>query len=306
MIPLFSNRSASAATLAVCVLVLSGCKPASQPAAPDGLQPAVPRVASLAPSLTEIICALGGAPQLAGRSSACDFPPDVVRQVPVVGAFGVPSLERLMAVKPDRVLYTDLADPALDTKLRRIGLTPARIACSRLSEIPAAIREVGHALHRDDRATALAEDLLGRLDAIRKQPSTAPRPRVLVLIWHDPLMAAGRNTFIADLVNLAGGQNIGDEINRDYFQVSSEWVLARDPDIILCCFMSSTRPVRELVMNLPGWSRLSAVRQGRVYDGLDNNLIVRPGPRVMDGLELIRSRIIGIDNGGRIEQTRTP
>ena len=268
-------------------LCLGGCKPALPPS-PHG---ALPRVISLAPNLTEIICALGAADQLAGRSSACDYPPDTVRQIPVVGDFGVPSLERLLAAKPDAVLYTDLADMSLDQKLHRIGLHPAKIACSRLDEIPTAITEVGRWLHQESKANALATDLRRQIESCRSVHSATRRPRVLVLIWNDPLTAVGKNTFISDLVTLAGGQNIGDEIDRDYFQVSGEWVLARDPEIIFCFFMSNGAPVSKVIMQFPGWNRVNAVKGNRVYDGFDNNLVVRPGPRVMQGLLLIQPYI---------------
>jgi iron complex transport system substrate-binding protein len=283
-------------------LVVAGCKPAPPPVVSQSTRP---RVVSLAPNITEIVCALGAASQLAGRSSACDYPPDLVGKVPIAGDFGVPSLERLLAVKPDGVLYTDLADMTLDSKLRRIGLHPAKIACSRLEDIPGAITTVGALLHRETEAATLALELKRRIDAARAAIPTGPRPRVLILIWNDPLTAVGRNAFIADLVTLAGGQNLGDEINRDYFQVSREWVLARDPDVILCFFMASEKPVRQVVMQMPGWNNLKAVREQRVYDGFDNNVVVRPGPRVIEGLNQIRP-YIRMDTPDNLRQTSSP
>ena len=195
------------------------------------------------------------------------------------------------------MVYTDLADLALDEKLKRIGLRPVHIPCSRLNEIPEAIIRMGQLLHREDAANTLASGLRAEIAQCQATPPPPRRPRVLVLIWNDPLMAAGRNTFISDLVTLAGGQNVGDEIDRDYFQVSGEWVLARDPEVIFCFFMASGNPVREAVMQYPGWHRLQAVKQGHVHDGFDNNLVVRPGPRVMQGLERIRPCIAAATGG---------
>lgn len=274
----------------LALLADSGCKPVPTP------QPSstgLPRVVSLAPSITEIVCALGATNQLVGRSSACDYPPDVVKRIPVIGNFGVPSLERLLAARPDVVLYTDLADLGLDQKLHRIGLKPARILCNRLDEIPAALVQVGQHVGRAADANRLADSLRFQIAQRRATPVALPRPRVLVLIWNDPLTAAGKNTFISDLIALAGGQNIGDEIDRDYFQVSSEWVLARNPEIVFCFFMASGRPVREMIMGQAGWGRVRAVQTGRVYDGFDNSPVLRPGPRVMEGLALIRPYIQG-------------
>lgn len=281
---------------------MSGCKPAPRPVVP---QSSHPRVVSLAPSTTEIVCALGAERQLVGRSSACDYPRAIVGKVPVIGDFGVPSLERILAARPDGVLYTDLADMALDSKLRRIGLQPARIQCSRLDEIPDAITSVGMIIHRETEAGILARELRRQIDACRAALPNGPRPSVLVLIWNDPLTAVGHNAFIADLVTLAGGRNIGDEIDRDYFQVSREWVLARDPEIILCFFMANDKPVHQMIMNMPGWDTLKAIRAKRVYDGFDNSVVVRPGPRVMEGLNLIRP-YIRMDTPDNLRQTSNP
>jgi iron complex transport system substrate-binding protein len=252
----------------------------------------MPRVVSLAPNITEMICAIGGTTQLVGRSSACDYPPDAVKTIPVIGDFGVPSLERLLAARPDVVIYTDLADLTLDPKLRRIGLNPVHIPCTRLNDIPPAITRLGQHLQREPEANALAGQLARQIEASRAAVPTSPPPRVLVLIWNDPLTAAGRNTFISDLVTLAGGRNIGDEISRDYFQVSGEWVVDHDPEIIFCFFMAGKESVRQQILNRQGWSNVKAIRDGAVHDGFDNNLVVRPGPRVMQGLELIRPFIL--------------
>jgi iron complex transport system substrate-binding protein len=271
-----------------CSLALAGCGPAKTGAPPPG---GAPRVVSLAPSLTEMVCALGGAGQLAGRSSACDYPPDIVGSVPVVGNFGIPSLERLLAVKPSAVLYADLKDKALDAKLARLGLRPVRIACKKLDDIPAALLAVGRQLDRADEARRQAAALRDRIAQARSAPAPQPRPRVLVLIWNDPLTAAGSHSFVSDLVTLAGGRNVADDVGRDYFPVSSEWVVAHDPEVILCLFMAKENPVRESILNFAGWSHVPAVRSGRVYDGFDNRLVLRPGPRVMDGVAALRARI---------------
>lgn len=271
-------------------LMLSGCKPAPAPLPPPSSPE--PRVISLAPSITEIVYALNGTNQLIGRSSACDYPPAAVSNVPVVGDFGVPSLERILSLKPDQVLYTDIADPLMDSKMKRAGLHPIHVTCDRLQDIPTAITQIGQLIHRESDAQVMASNLTWQIAMARQQAKAfTHRPRVLVLIWHDPFYAAGRRSFVSDLIELAGGENIGDEIDRDYFQASSEWVLSHNPDIIFCFFMASSTPVRQIILRQPGWSRIKAVHDGRVYDGFDNNVALRPGPRVMQGLEIIKKQI---------------
>jgi iron complex transport system substrate-binding protein len=287
-------RLAIVALTAACGM-LAGCKPAAPSAAPET---GPVRVVSLAPNITEIVCAIGGAGQLAGRTSACDYPADVVAGISVIGEFGVPSIERLLAVKPGIVLLADIADESMSQKLTRAGLRQARITCTRLDDIPPAIETVGRHLGQVGASHALATNLIARIAALRAKAAGGHKPRVLVLIWNDPLTAAGRNCFLSDLVALAGGQNAGDAIDRDYFQVSGEWVISQNPDIIFCFFMAANKPVRQIVLQQPGWSGVNAVRTGRVYDGFDNNLVLRPGPRVLEGAEAIRRCIAGEATGG--------
>lgn len=274
-------------TLAV---MLAGCKPAPSPLPRSSSS--TPRIISLAPSITEIVYALNATNELIGRSSACDYPPAAVSNVPVIGDFGVPSLERMVALKPDQVLYTDVADPLMESKMQRVGLHPVHIACTRLADIPPALIHVGQLVSREADARIMASNLVEQIEIARHEATAfTNRPRVLVLIWHDPFYAAGGQSFVSDLISLAGGQNIGDEINRDYFQASSEWVLAHDPDIVFCFFMASTTPAKHVITRQPGWNGLKAVRNGRIYDGFDNNVILRPGPRVMQAIEAIKKRI---------------
>jgi iron complex transport system substrate-binding protein len=274
----------------------AGCKPAG-PTAPSPTGPM--RVVSLAPSITEIVCAVGAADQLIGRTTACDVPADVVAGIPVIGAFGVPSIEKILTVKPGMVLYADMADDSMARKLERAGLPQTRIKCTRLEDIPPAIRTVGRLVQHGKQAEELATELSRQIQAARAQAAAIEhRPSVLVLIWNDPLTAAGRNGFLSDLVSLAGGHNIGDTVNRDYFQVSGEWVLAQNPDVILCFFMAGNKAVRQTILNQSGWGRVKAVKTGRVYDGFDNNLVLRPGPRVMEGVAAIRRCLAGESTEG--------
>ena len=271
----------------------TGCRKAEQPA-PVTVAAGSLRVVSLAPSITEIVCALGAGDQLVGRSSACDYPPDVIKRVPVVGGFGVPSLERLINVHPDLVLYADMADDTFARRLERAELRNARVRCTRLEEIPPAIRLVGILLHHDAPAKALAEKLeKGFQEARAKAPPPGQRPSCLIVIWHDPLTAAGRNSFLSDLVSLAGGRNVGDEIDRDYFQVSGEWVQAHDPAVILCFVMAGNTSIRDVLARQPGWDRLKAMRTGRVFTDFDNNVMLRPGPRVLEALAILQKTLAG-------------
>ena len=276
----------ASAALALALAVGAGCdRPAPPP--PDGMdRPA--RVISLAPSLTEIVCALGAADSLVGRTSACDYPPDVVARIPSVGGFGDPSIEMLVSLQPSVILDVDLSDATVGHKIKSVGLNRVRIKCTHLDDIPVAIREVGRYVQRDTAADAMSRNLAAEIQTLRKKASQATgRPHVFVEIWNDPLTTAGKGSFLSELIWLAGGQNIGDDVAKDYFQVSSEWVVRRNPDVILCFYMSPAVPARQGVVRRAGWKDVSAVKTSRIYDGFDNNLILRPGPRVLEGIAAI-------------------
>ncbi len=288
------------------------------------------RIVSLAPSLTEIVCAVGAATQLVGRTTACDYPPEIIPSVPVVGGFGAPALDLLLKLRPTLVLEVDLADAAIGKAIDETGLARRRIACSTVDEIPRAILQVGRLTGCDDQARSLAETIAARVaelrgTAQRRLASDRPGPAVFVEIWGDPLTTVGKKSFLSDLVSLAGGRNLGDEAaDKDYFTVSAEWVIARNPDVIICLYMSKPgktegkrseiRDQRSAINHQPsspshppstihhppsssdwariasrtGWAGVAAVKHHRVYGSLNDSPIMRPGPRILEGIEELR------------------
>ncbi len=301
------------AFLALCVLLSAGCAPRQPDPAPDAI-----RIVSLAPNLTEMVCAVGAGAALVGRTSACDYPPEIIKSVPVIGGFGAPSLDRLLATRPTLILDVDLEDETTASLMMQTGVRRVRVPCATLDEIPAAIITVGR-LANCAAAQPLAERIrravLERRNAVKVyQASGQTVPTVFAEIWGDPLMTVGRNSFVSELIALAGGRNLGDEVtDKDYFPVSSEWVIARNPDIILCLYMTKAgggqAPGDERGLNAgkkattenrksntgvrlsgrPGWAQIKAVRDNRVYGGFDNNLILRPGPRVLEGIAALQT-----------------
>jgi iron complex transport system substrate-binding protein len=272
-------------SIVICCLslALAGCRRAPHPAsAPDG----APRIVSLAPNLTEIVCAVGGAESLVGRTDVCNRPSNVVARVPVVGGFGRPYLEPLLAQHPALVLEVDLEDKTMGATLDRLGIGHRKINCRHLTEIPDAIREVGrltaHAAAGETLARSVENGIRERQTAAAAVPP-AKRPLVYVEIWGDPLMTPGRDSFVSEAVALAGGRNLGDELPQDYATVSPEWVLTRNPDVILCLFMAPGGAGRQ-VMARHGWQNVRAVQQQRVYDRFDMDALLRPGPRVLEGV----------------------
>jgi len=281
-----------------CVLGLwaVGCGRAPAPAptpvpSPSGAAVEAPvsiRIVSLAPSITEAVCAVGAGHLLVGRTSACNYPADVVASVPIIGGFGVPSLELLAEARPTLVLETDLADEAIGAQLDAMGIRRQRVACRGIDDIAGMLREIGEATGCEARGRELAADVTLKLLALRMSTPTEPRPKVYAEIWHDPMTTIGAGTFLSDLIALAGGQSIGDAASRDYYQISPERVISADPDVVLCLYMGQDEGASDAVKARPGWQHVKAVREGAVYDGLNNDILLRPGPRVLEGVALLR------------------
>ena len=289
--------SFACAFLATTALLLAaGCHRAAPPAMPAGSATNALRIVSLAPSLTEIVCAVGGADRLVGRTDVCNHPSNLVAVVPIVGSFGRPHLEPLLAQRPTLVLDVDLEDKTMGPTLDRLGIGHRRIPCQHLADIPVAIHVIGRLVGRAEAGDVLARSIdlrvRNRLAAVASVP-LEQRPLVYVEIWGDPLMTAGRTSFIAELVRLAGGRNLGDELANDYGTISSEWVLRRNPEVILCLYPGPEHQARTRVAARLGWQTTRAVQSGRVYGDFDLDTILRPGPRVLDGVEQLRRAIAG-------------
>ena len=271
----------------LCSLLL-GCQRASDCVdSPHGL-PAPIRIVSLAPSITEAVCAVGAGDLLVGRTSACNYPMEILETVPVIGGFGVPSLELLAKTQPTLVLETDLADEGIGARIDAMGITRRRVRCRGLKDIPEMLREVGALTGHAEQANALASKLSEELSALSAVPVDSAALKVYAEIWHDPMTTIGAGTFLSDLIALAGGVSIGDKASRDYFQISPERVLLSNPDVVLCLYMGKGEGAADAVKARPGWQHLKAVQQNAIYDGLDNDVLLRPGPRVLDGVALLR------------------
>ncbi len=231
------------------------------------------RIASLSPNLTEIICLLGGESALCGRSSACDYPPGI-RKIPVVGRFGKADPEALIASGATVVVTAAVRSPNDRAVLERAGIRYLEIPANSLSDYDSALRTLGELLGKRERAE---QEIRKNREEIRRFRSDLPQaPKVFVMISSSPLYTAGKRTFLHELIELAGGKNIAGEEEKGYFIVSPEWVLLRDPDIVVFCGGENET---ESVLR-----SCSAFRSGRILTGLDPSLLYRLGPRSMEAV----------------------
>lgn len=242
------------------------------------------RIVSLAPSLTEILFALGAEDTLVGVTDYDNYPPQV-REKPSVGGGIDPNLEVIVALRPDLVLVAADANRwGTLVQLERLNIPVYGVKPIGVEGVLDSIEKVGEAVGRRQQAEALIAEMRDRLNAVSEKVGELAKPKVLYAVWIDPLIVAGRDTVIHDLIRLAGGANAVRE--RGFPRLSLEAVFDHPPDLILLAFDRGGLGYREVLPHLPGWEDMPAVRQGAVRV-IDASLMNRPGPRIVEAVEIL-------------------
>src|ERR1051325_3153777 len=242
----------------------------------------VDRVISLAPNLTEIVFAVGCGDRLVGRTSYCDYPPEA-KSVTEVGDTLHPSLERVISLKPQVVLISTASELEVFTRqLQNQNIAVFVTDPHDLEGVFRTIEQVGEILGKKENAAALVQMLRRRTNAIEEAVKQKPPVRVFYQLSAEPLYTAGHDAFVTDLMLRAGAISVTADLPGAWPKYSSESALAAKPDAIILptggSMGSGNSTVTEALRQSP------AVRQGRVYKINDDHL-VRPGPRAIDGLE---------------------
>jgi len=246
------------------------------------------RIVSIAPSNTEILFALGAGKQVVGREEMSDYPADAKDVASIGSVFQKINTEAIVALKPDLVLAAEINSPEQVKALEDLKLAVYYLPNPKtFNDLYANLATVGKLTGRSAEATKLNESLKARYDAVIQTLSQAKdAPTVFYEIdATDPTKpyTSGPGTFIDLVIRLAGGKNIGGELKDAFAQISSEELVKQNPNIIvLGDALYGVTP--ESIAQRPGWSALSAVKDKQVF-AFDDNLISRPGPRLIDGLE---------------------
>jgi len=243
----------------------------------------VRRIISLVPSVTEIVYALGGQDRLVGVTDFCDYPP-AAREKKSVGGMVAPSLEAIVALKPDLVIATSAGNSdETFTQLKRLGVPTYVVEVNHFVELMDLIRRLAVLTDREAAAVPLVGALEARITAVRRAVSARPAPRVLYVIWPEPLIVPGREVLITEIIQTAGGRSVTAEEASAYPRFSLEAAVARQPDVIVLARHGATNKP----LALGPWERLSslpAIKTRRIYP-VDGAILHRYGPRVVDGLE---------------------
>jgi ABC-type Fe3+-hydroxamate transport system substrate-binding protein len=273
---------------------LCGCSPVPRTSgsltvvddAGDTLALAVParRVVSLIPAATELLFAIGAGPLVVGRTQYCDFPA-AARGVPNLGDGIKPSVEAVVAQRPDLVvLYNSGQNAAVAGRLRELGIPSLRVNTDALSSVPRAARMLGLLTGHHRGADSLIEAFDTALaNATRSSP--ARRPKVLLLVWEQPPMTIGRGSFLSELIERAGGDNLFEDVTASSGVVSIEAVAARNPDLI---FTTAEGPAA--FATRPEWQVVSAVRRKRFLH-VTGSEFNRPSPRAPAAIRELAERL---------------
>lgn len=240
------------------------------------------RIVSLAPSITETLFALGVRDRVAGVTSYCDYPPEA-KLKDKVGDTLKPNVERIVGIKADLVIVSTSSQlEQYIQNLEGLGI-PVYISNPRnLEQVLESITSMGRLVGAEDRARELVSDMRARIDRVASSLVSAQRPRVLFLLGTEPLITVGGGTFMDDLITRAGGHSISTDAGGEYPQYSMETAVAKQPEVIFVQFDEKQLPDR--------LKQTPAGRANRVYH-LDDDLVSRPGPRMIDGLEQMASKI---------------
>ena len=274
-------RIACLVGLQAALAALAAC--ANPPAPVDPVADAPRRIVSLTPALTEILFAVGAGDRVVGVTQYCDYPPEA-KTKPKVGGYVNPSVESVLALKPDLVLVSPgpgNRDAAL--AMQRAGLRLEIVPAETLEESLSAIERVARLAGAETKGRELAAGVRARLAAVTARVSGSPRVRTLFCVQTDPIIAAGRDTLPSQLLELAGGINV--IAAPRYPRLDVEAATAARPDVILQSRMdlAAGDPHAEDAF-WKRWPSIPAVANGRVVV-LPDDLTLRPGPRVADAAE---------------------
>lgn len=252
------------------------------PAQPD-------RIVSLAPNLTEILFALGLGEKVVAVSSDSDFPPAAAEKTKV-GTFWQPNTEAVIDSRPDLVITLWFEQQrSVAESLKRVGYPVLTLKIQKIEELLTAIEEIGAAVGAQERAAQLVKHIVNRVRGLQSELGSRPRVKVLWVVQTEPLRVAGRDTFVNELIQLAGGENaIGPTLSQ-YPQIGTEELLACGAEVIIQSAMGKTDMAgqqRAAQIFWSRWASLPAVKNNRIHV-VEPDTILRLGPRLCSGLEMI-------------------
>jgi len=246
------------------------------------------RIISLAPSITEILFAIGVGDRVVGVSTYCDYP-EAAKRIERVGTFLQPNVERILAKQPDLVIgVPSPGNRASVERLQELGLHILIVNPERVAEILASIRTIADAVGVPERGAELVAKIQRDVEAVTTRLDGAPKPRVLMLVGRSPFVAVGPGTYQDELITLARGDNLTATAGQAWPTLSLEHIVAQAPEVIIDASMGSEEAT-DRAAALAFWNdfpTIPAVRDQRIY-GYRVYSILQPGPRVAETLQTL-------------------
>ncbi len=264
--------------LFVAVIFLAGCSKSEQQIGE--------RYIITSPEIAEIVYLLQGADNIVGITIECDYPVKL-QEIEKVGNFGKVDFEKIISLDPTIVFTSGLEQELLTTKLEKLQIPTAQFYPKSIADMISSIREIGKLIGVEKRANFVADSLEIEIEKI-SQNNGEKSPKVYVEIYNNPIMSVSDRSFVGEVIQKAGGNNIFAELPRDYSRVKAEDVINADPEIIiLTCPPEVTA---KSIKIRKGWEVISAVKNDRIYTALDINpdLIIRATPRVIEGMKKLQ------------------
>ncbi len=253
---------------------------------------ASPRYISLAPSTTEILFALELDKEIVGVSAYCNYPSQAKNKTKV-GDFSRPNIERIISLKPDYIFCTGLEQAPVIAQLRELNFNVYAADPANIEELFKTIKEIGEITNKSRKALLLIEKMKDEIERVAQKVKLIPqskRVKVFIEIWHEPLMTAAKGSFVDELIILAGGINIAHDLIRPYCNFSWEKVVSLNPQFIIMAYMDKEPPLK-LIKQRFGWDKIDAVKNERVFNDINPDILLRPGPRISKGLTEIYKKL---------------
>ncbi len=250
------------------------------------------KIVSLAPSITEIICAVNMCSNLVAVDQYSDYPPEIENMslVRLSGPYtlGDVDREKIFNLTPDLVIAAQINPITFIEDLRKLNITVFAIKSETLDEILENIIKIGKIGNKKEDAEKLVANLSERIEKVKsfsRKLDSRQKPKIFYVVWYPQLWTCGRGTYANDLIELAGGINIASDGNG-WFIMNKETLIERDPDVIVCSGMGGYgSTVCSQIRNDSVLSNLRAVKNNKLYVVPDSNIVERPGPRIVEGLE---------------------
>jgi iron complex transport system substrate-binding protein len=254
------------------------------------------RIISLAPSITEILFALGLTDEIAGVTDFCDYP-EIAAKKPRIGGFTNASIEKIVSLKPDLIIGIKDGNrmDALQG-LNDLGFSIYVIDPKGVDGVTKTIKNIGEVAGREDESIRIVRSILSRKERIASLTRTLPKPKVFFQIGTGPTITVGRGTLADDLIRLSGGRSVSEDESTVYPFYSIETLLSKAPEMIIMSSMEGKKDHSNQIEKWQNWKSIPAVKRNAIYV-VDSNLVDRPTPRIIEGLEamvrIIHPEVLG-------------